>query len=113
MSVLIQSAAHFRRMFWRYPRKAQGVKFKFQKFTDLGGYPLFLIMADGGCLCADCATKEKGLIHGSMFDARRGHNDKQWIPYGIEINYEDAALFCDHCNKRIESAYAESDGGES
>lgn len=109
MGIKIESAAHFRRMFWRYPRKAQGVKFKFQKFTDLGGYPLYLIMADGGCLCADCATKEKGRIHGEMFEGA----DDAWIPYGVEINYEDTALFCDHCNKRIESAYAESDGGES
>ena len=108
MSVLIQSAAHFRRMFWRYPRKSRA-PFKFQKYTDLGGYPLYLVMADGGCLCADCATKEKGRIHGEMFEGA----DDAWIPYGVEINYEDAALFCDHCNKRIESAYAESDGGES
>lgn len=106
MSVLIQSAAHFRRLFWRYPRKSRA-PFKFQKYTDLGGYPLYLIMADGGCLCADCATKERGRIHGEMFEK----SDDAWVPYGVEINYEDALLFCDHCNGRIESAYAE--GGES
>jgi hypothetical protein len=25
----------------------------------------------------------------------------------LVINYEDGELFCDHCNERIESAYAE------
>lgn len=106
MNVLIESAAHFRRMFWRYPRKSRAT-FKFQKYTELGGYPLYLIMADGGAMCPDCVTKEKGRIHGEMFEG----SDDSWIPYGIGINYEDAALFCDHCNGRIESAYAER--GES
>jgi hypothetical protein len=30
-----------------------------------------------------------------------------WCLVAVDVNYEDNALYCDHCNARIESAYAE------
>jgi DNA-directed RNA polymerase subunit RPC12/RpoP len=59
-----------------------------------GGYPVFYVDADMNILCPDCANK----------------NDE----YGPKLvatdaNYEDSHLFCDHCSRRIESAYAEDE----
>ncbi|MCK9600950.1 MAG: hypothetical protein M0R06_18050 [Sphaerochaeta sp.] len=53
-----------------------------------GGYPLYYLCKDG-VLCPDCAT------------------DDQWLIVGVGINYEDTALYCDHCQELIESAYGE------
>ena len=39
-------------------------------------------------------------------------NSKYWSGKQIvdcEINYEDSALYCENCNARIPSAYAEDD----
>ena len=32
---------------------------------------------------------------------------KSVLSSGQDVNWEDAELYCDHCSKRIESAYAE------
>ena len=73
-------------------------------YTDMGGYPLYAVCEDSGVLCPKCCTKEAKLI------MRAGQDrDKQWQLAGVDVNYEDAELFCDHCNKRIESAYAEDE----
>jgi hypothetical protein len=66
-----------------------------------GGYPLFLIMSDGGALCMKCAKKNEKLIRSSTLS---GYKDG-WNTWGPDINWEDTNLFCDNCNKLIESAY--------
>lgn len=85
--------------------------------TDLGGYPLFFIMADCGILSFESARSEFRNIARAMLDSRDGFGptDKQWIPRACEVNYEDPELYCDHSNARIPSAYAEpeSDSVES
>jgi len=95
------TAQDFRRLaLWRYKGETLA-----QKFAWPGGYPLYLVMTDGGCLCGDCILSERGLIHqAALEDLHDG-----WAPMGMDINYEDPALYCDHCNERIESAYAEDD----
>lgn len=68
-----------------------------------GGYPMYLVMADGGSLCIDCARKGyRNIYHSLKNDIRDG-----WKPEGIDVNWEQTDLFCDHCNKQIESAYGE------
>ena len=65
-----------------------------------GGYPMFLVMADGGCLCFDCAKTEKTLIrHAAMTKSHNG-----WRPASFYVNWE-SEIFCDNCNAQIESAY--------
>jgi len=73
------------------------------KYTSLGCYPLFLITKDCAALCHDCAVSEKHLI----YDAIRDNCDNGWLVVAQDINWEDSTLYCDHCNNRIESAYAE------
>jgi len=66
---------------------------------------MYLVMRDGGALCMDCAKREYKLIARSNRDNSRDG----WSPEGVDINWEDESLYCDHCSKRIESAYAEED----
>ena len=67
-----------------------------------GGYPLFAITSDGAALCKKCAATERASIGTTT-------GTDGWCVVGIDINYEDPELFCDHCGDRIESAYAEDD----
>ena len=67
-----------------------------------GGYPLFYICADSGILCPDCANGENGSL------ATETDPTEDWRVVAYDINWEDPDLFCDHCSRRIESAYKES-----
>ena len=71
-----------------------------------GGYPLYFICADGEALSFDAAQGNKAEIESAI----EGDDwNKDWRIVGIDINYEDPALYCAHTNKRIESAYAEDE----
>lgn len=83
------------------PRDTDGT---FSKFAWPGGYPIFYLFADGGTCCADCANGKNGSDASDTADT-----DKQWRLEAYDINWEDSGLYCDHCNARIESAYAEED----
>lgn len=65
-----------------------------------GGYPVYYVTTDGAGLCPTCATQ-----HGTEKDG----SHSGWELEGADINWEDPELFCDHCNTRIPSAYAEPD----
>lgn len=72
----------------------------FQSYAWPGGYPVYHVTHDGASLCAKCANEN-------------GHRDGPedgWLVIGSEINWEDTRLYCEHCNARIESAYAEEEG---
>jgi hypothetical protein len=68
-----------------------------------GGYPTYAVTDDAAVLCPRCANEN-------------GHEDKTvhdgWQIVGVDVNWEDPALFCDHCSERIESAYAEDEVGQ-
>lgn len=69
-----------------------------------GGYPLYFICDDGGALCCACVkTERRNILESISNKARDG-----WNVRGMDINYEDSELTCDHCNKAIESAYGEA-----
>jgi hypothetical protein len=70
---------------------------KLPAYAFPGGYPIFYLAADNGVLCPDCAN---------AYTPDRD-NERQLKPVECDINYEDDSLYCEHCNKRIESAYAE------
>lgn len=67
-----------------------------------GGYPMFAVTSDGAALCHRCCKSESRSI-GSTYGT------DGWAIAGLAANWEDAELHCDHCGKRIESAYAERD----
>lgn len=72
-----------------------------------GGYPLFFLCDDGGTLCCKCVKKERRNILESIAHKQRDG----WRVVGLDINYEDADLLCDHCGDTIEAAYVEKSLG--
>lgn len=98
------TAMEFRRLFIRSARGA----WVFVKYAWPGGYPLFLVTTDEGCLCAACVESERGRIHQSALE----RSCDGWAPMGVDVNWEDPALFCDHCGARIKSAYAEDEAND-
>ena len=67
-----------------------------------GGNPLFAITHDGGALCKACCKAERSSIGTTT-------GSDGWGVVALEVNWEDPALYCDHCGDRIESAYAEAE----
>ena len=64
-----------------------------------GGYPVYYLIQEFekpygtiDCFCPDCTPRFLG------------GND---VVISAEVNWEDPQLYCDSCQKRIESAYAE------
>ena len=74
------------------------------KYAWPGGYPLFILTDDGRTLHPDCAKAE---FHQIAHDTVKGWKGSGWVAVAADINYEDPDMYCDHCNERIESAYAE------
>lgn len=70
-----------------------------------GGYPKFFITADGGVLSWKTAKECRGEILRAIAgqDTRSG-----WCIVGVDINYEDENLHCDHTGENIPSAYGEN-----
>ena len=71
--------------------------------TFPGGYPVFMIAKDGGCLCFKCAKDNAKLI----IESTRDESDSDWQYIASDINWEDSELYCDNCGESIESAYGE------
>ncbi len=73
------------------------------KYAWPGGYPLYLVCDDGGSLCIECSKKEyRQIVYSIRHNVRDG-----WKVEGVNINWEDTYLCCDHCGEKIESAYGE------
>ena len=77
-----------------------------QPYAWPGGYPIFFVTDDGGCLCKNCARSEWRNIAQSMID---NVNDG-WNVTATEVNWEDTDLFCSNCSDPIESAYGGDNG---
>lgn len=76
------------------------VKTRWDSHTDLGGYPLYYVTKDNGCLCPKCANENLELTLG---------DDPQWHIEQVDVNWENNDLDCDNCNEKIQSAYGEDD----
>ena len=77
------------------------------KYAWPGGYPLYLVTADGDALSIDAARDNWREICAA--NMRQGWFSDSWRIVGVDINYEDPNLYCSHSGERIESAYAEDD----
>ncbi len=75
------------------------VRKEWAKYVWPGGYPMYYVTQDCGCLCANCAN---GNIDKTIGD------DPQWKITCSDINWEDPSLYCDNCANFIESAYGET-----
>ena len=67
-----------------------------------GGYPVYVVMADGELLCRDCACKHYRYI---AYETNHPFSGG-WESAGADILYEGTE-YCGHCNCELESAYGE------
>lgn len=74
-------------------------------FAWPGGYPLYFIASDGAAVSFEAVREHLRWVVWSI----RNHADDGWRIVGCAINYEDDELTCEHTNKRIPSAYGESE----
>jgi hypothetical protein len=68
-------------------------------FAWPGGYPLAAVTSDGGCLCHECTASERESIGTTT-------GTDGWNVVGLQVNWDDSQLVCDHCGTQIEAAYA-------
>jgi hypothetical protein len=66
-----------------------------------GGYPCYFVTSDGAALSFDAARNNRRLIIDSIVN----RVDDGWRIVGMDINWEDDQLYCDHSNDKIEAAY--------
>jgi len=71
-------------------------------FAWPGGYPIYIVMADGELMCPDCARANYRLI---VADTAR-HCRGSWQATGSMILWEGTETCC-HCGKVLESAYGD------
>ena len=70
-----------------------------------GGYPRYFVCSDGAALSFAAAKAQSWQIRHAI---RTNDPSSGWRVDGCEVNWKDAALYCDHTGARIESAYAET-----
>jgi hypothetical protein len=87
-------------------------KGEYDKYAWPGLYPIYYVTDDNCALCADCANNEaevKKAEEQVAADPEWRGAYAQWLIVAADVNWEDTELYCDHCNKRIESAYTEDE----
>lgn len=72
------------------------------KYTSIGSYPVFFVTGDYEPLSYDAVVEELERIRTGFEDG-----EPEWTVIGMDINWENARLYCCHTGERIESAYAE------
>lgn len=70
----------------------------FSSRTSLGGYPTIAILGDSSVLCPDCA-RNVYLCDGS--------------DVSLDVYWEGEPLYCEDCNKEIDSAYGDPEDHEN
>ena len=78
-------------------------EFLFVPFAWPGGYAKYMVCADGACLCHKCAKDNADQIVEAIVTA----TDDQWRFVGADVNWEDADMYCAHCNGHIEPEYGD------
>ncbi len=73
------------------------------RYTSLGCYPKFYLTSDGGVLSHESVNDNWArIVRAIVRDEKDG-----WQIVGVDVNWEDADLYCDDTGERIPSAYAE------
>ena len=71
------------------------------KYTWPGGYPLYFTTSDGAALSFESARENFYQICYSI----RNNIDDGWKVVGVDVNYEDNNLYCDHSGEKIKCGY--------
>ncbi len=78
-----------------------------QAYAWPGGYPMFYLTRDNGVLCPACVQADLEDTQCNGEHATCDPENTEFYVVAHAANWEDPNLLCDHCEKRIESAYAE------
>lgn len=78
-----------------------------EQFAWPGGYRLWLLMADGECICPKCARMEWRQVLRATKAPLSDRPDKQWRVENAFVNWEGPAIQCAHCNEEHSSEYGE------
>ena len=70
-----------------------------------GYYEICYIVHDGGVLCHNCANDE--------LMRTIDQDDERFYIVEADVNWECPSIYCDHCNREIESAYGDSNAENS
>ena len=70
------------------------------KYAWPGGYPIYYLCADAGCLCPTCANGGNGSEASTDRDT-----PSDWRLVAADVHWEGEPIICDHCGAAIESAY--------
>jgi len=70
-----------------------------------GGYPCYFVTSDGAALSFKAARQERR----NILEAIANKSNDGWRVVGVDINWEDDSLYCDHTGEKIESAYGASE----
>ena len=77
------------------------------EFVWPGGYRLWLLMADGECICPKCARREWRQVSRATKAPLSDWPDKNWRVEGVFVNWEGESITCAHCNEEHDSEYGE------
>lgn len=69
-----------------------------------GGYPVYVVMADGDLLCRDCVRSNYRQV---VRDTKAGRGC--WAAAGADVYWEGPAEYCGHCGAELASAYVDPD----
>jgi len=70
-------------------------------YSDLGGYPVFYVTHDGAALSFKAVKENRRQILQAIADKSRDG----WRVVGLEVNWENPDLYCEHTGDPIPSAY--------
>ena len=91
------------------PRNSDG---KLAEFAWPGGYPIYYLTEDNGVLCPGCANGLNGSCAYTEDQKDNFNEDAQWHIIAADVHWEGDSIFCDHCQREIESAYGPIDEGK-
>jgi len=77
-----------------------------QPYAWPGGYPVYVVLGDGGMLCPACARKE----YRQISTATRDRDRSGWEALGAEVYWEGPPANCAHCDATLDSAYGDPNG---
>jgi hypothetical protein len=80
-----------------------------QPYAFPGGYRQWLLMADTGLICPECARREWRQVVRATKAKQTDWPDKSWRVEAIFINWEGPACTCDHCGVSHDSEYGDCD----
>lgn len=76
-----------------------------ERYVWPGGYEIYYILHDCGVLCHNCANDElMRTIDPDFHD---------WYIVDSDVLWEGPSIYCDHCNREIQSAYGDPNAEDS